>query len=146
MSQLKAYSLIRYLAQTLEWNPTGDWADVRESRIKALVRLLPSGSGIGDVALDLNKTKIGKRIVISFSYHHMTGDGWYDGYTYHTAVITPDFEGIKLRITGRDRNHITYYLYESFYWALKTEYTYDGLVYRSVEEPFIESSTERGAA
>jgi hypothetical protein len=48
----------------------------------------------------------------------MNDGGFYDGWTEHTVVVTPSFRGINLRISGRDRNQIKEYLYETYDYAL----------------------------
>ncbi len=84
-----------------------------------LISYLPSGSGI-DSGISLDKeSSTASRIIFRFEYHHMNDVGYYDGWTAHTAVITPAFDGFNLTITGRDRNQIKGYLYDVFDYALR---------------------------
>ena len=53
----------------------------------------------------------------TFGFHHGR-HGSYDGWTHHTAVVTPSFDGINLRITGVNRNGIKQYLHDLFHFAL----------------------------
>lgn len=79
---------------------------------------LPHGSGIDSgTKIDRDKTTA-TRIVLTFGFHHMDSNGFYCGWTDYTAVITPSFDGIDLRITGRDRNGIKEYLHQTFDYCL----------------------------
>jgi hypothetical protein len=83
--------------------------------------MLPSGSGIDcGTELDRAACKPGK-LVFTFSYHHMNEAGMYDGWTEHTLIVTPSFDGIDLRITGRDRNQVKEYLYDIYHNDLTQE-------------------------
>jgi len=42
-----------------------------------------------------------------------------------TVTVTPAFRGINIRVSGRDRNDIKDYIYESFDMALCTEIEWD---------------------
>jgi hypothetical protein len=91
-----------------------------------LVDLLPSGSGIDSgTKLDLNASHA-EKLVFDIAYHHMNDGGFYDGWTQHRIVVTPSFTGINLRISGRDRNDIKDYLYQTYDYALKQDVTYYG--------------------
>lgn len=97
------------------WN--GKWAE----RIRELSKLLPHGSGIdGDCYVD-HEASHAEKIVIQTQFHHMNDNGFYDGWTDHTIIVTPSFRGINLRISGRDRNQIKEYLYATFNYALSQE-------------------------
>jgi hypothetical protein len=48
-------------------------------------------------------------------------DGYYDGWTDHTVKVYPDWSGVRLNITGRNRNDIKDYLYETWDYALSQE-------------------------
>jgi hypothetical protein len=93
-----------------------------EAYLRALVDWLPSGSGIDSgTKVDSERTHA-ERLVLTFGFHHMNEGGYYCGWTEHTAVITPSFRSVfNLRITGRDRNGIKDYLYQTFDLALSRE-------------------------
>ena len=94
------------------WN--GKWAE----RIRELSKQLPHGSGIdGDCYVDQDASHADK-LVIQTAFHHMDENGFYDGWTQHTVIVTPSFNGINIRITGQNRNDIKDYLYETFDYAL----------------------------
>lgn len=97
-----------------------EWLDKHTQHLTDLItHYLPSGSGF-DSGTKLIKYKPGE---ISFfaPFHHMNENGMYDGWTDHTIIVTPSFDGIDLRITGRDRNDIKDYIHEMFHTALTTE-------------------------
>lgn len=92
-----------------------------EERLEKIMDSAPSGSGI-DNGTKLDETKSGQaKLVFTFGYHHMNEHGFYDGWTDHTAVVTPSFNGFNLKITGRDRNQIKDYLYDVYaHWLRET--------------------------
>ena len=92
-----------------------EWIEKHRERIDGELYNLPSGSGI-DAGMELMEDQCTeKKIVFSFSFHHMNEDGYYDGWTNHKLIITPSFSGLDMRITGPDRNRIKEYLYDLFY-------------------------------
>lgn len=97
-----------------------EWLDRHTDRLHELEKeYLPHGSGIdAQCFVDLAESRP-NRLVIPFDFHHMDENGYYDGWTSHTAVVTPSLANqIDIRITGRDRNQIKDYLHEVFYNAL----------------------------
>ena len=83
---------------------------------------LPSGSGI-DSGVKFNfDVSTPEKLVFTFGYHHMNDGGYYDGWTDHQLIVTPSLQfGFHIRITGRDRNQVKDYLYETFQYALDEE-------------------------
>jgi len=83
---------------------------------------MPSGSGIDSgTTLDFDKSS-GSKLVFSTSYHHMTEDGMYDGWTEHVVTVKPSLMfGFDLAISGRDRNDIKEYLHEVYHDTLMTD-------------------------
>jgi hypothetical protein len=96
--------------------------DAQHEMIEDLQKLLPSGSGIDSgCKIDLVKSTKNK-IKIDFGFHHMNESGTYDGWTDHTLTIEPCLSfGFSLKITGRNRNQIKDYLYETFDYVLNQE-------------------------
>ena len=81
-------------------------------------KYLPHGSGIDHgckIDLELSNEK---RIVITFGYHFMDENGYYDGWIDYKLIIKPSFQGIDMKITGRDKNWIKEYLYSTFNYCL----------------------------
>ena len=100
----------------------GEWARKHEETISKLVHEhMPSGSGFDcGTQMDCEQSHA-EKLVLTTSFHHMNSDGYYDGWTEHTIVVTPSFSGFNLRISGRDRNDIKDYIHDVFSHALKTE-------------------------
>ena len=75
----------------------------------------PSGSGIDcGTKIELADCTENK-LVFLCQFHHMNDNGFYDGWTEHKVIITPDLaSGFNIRITGRDRNQIKEYLYDVY--------------------------------
>ncbi len=87
-------------------------------RIELLVReWLPSGSG-WDTGTKFDGGTSDK-LIFTGSFHHMNESGMYDGWTDHTVTVTPAFDGINIKISGRDRNQIKDYLADLFLNALE---------------------------
>jgi|ERR1700688_773043 len=100
----------------------GEWAAKHEETISKLVHEhMPNGSGFDcGTQMDCEQSH-GEKLVFTTSFHHMNSDGYYDGWTEHTIVVTPSFSGFNLRISGRDRNDIKDYIHDVFSQTLKTE-------------------------
>lgn len=136
--------LYQAIASTLAWarnaeeRGNAEWGPKARARLQWLVDQLPSGSGI-DIgpSLDEEASDPDRKLVFTFSYHHMNGHGCYDGWTDHTLIVRPSLQdGIDLRITGKDRNQIKEYLHEVFHHALT----------RMVSRYGVTESTEKDAA
>lgn len=105
-----------------------EWYNRHSDTIKMLVGLLPSGSGIDHgTHIDLEASHSDK-LTFQADYHHMNDGGFYDGWTEHSIIVTPSFRGINLRISGRNRNDIKDYLYETYEYALQQDVSYHLLV------------------
>lgn len=96
-----------------------EWRDRWERRIQSLVRdHMPSGSGIDTgTTIDLDRSSA-EALRFTFSFHHMNENGYYDGWTDHVLIVRPDWSGVALKITGRDRNDTKGYLYQTYDYAL----------------------------
>jgi hypothetical protein len=55
----------------------------------------------------------------------MNDAGYYDGWTEHTVVVTPSFNGLNLRISGSNRNQFKDYAYDCFDQALSQDISYE---------------------
>ena len=94
-----------------------EWLATHAGHIEELVdKYLPHGSGFDSgTTFDFVASKP-NRLVFFTSYHHMNDGGYYDGWTYHNVVVTPDLvSGFDLRVTGRDKRDIKDYIGEFFY-------------------------------
>lgn len=94
---------------------------------------LPHGSGIdsGVTIIDANCSE--NQLTFATSYHHMNEDGYYDGWTEHIIRVYPAFNGIRMTISGRNRNDIKEYLHDVFYTALTAEINEDKLAHQITE-------------
>lgn len=99
------------------------WRDRWTDRIEHIERdILPSGSGIDcGSKVDVDESD-SRKIFIDLSFHHMDENGYYDGWTEHRITVSPSFDGIELKISGRDRNQIKDYLHDVYYHALTDVY------------------------
>lgn len=104
-----------------------DYRQPHEDLLQELLELLPHGSGI-DTGIKLNEYETKKdKIYFDLSFHHMDENGYYDGWTDHNLIITPSLsDGYNIRITGRNRNNIKEYLYDTlleyFYYDSTVNY------------------------
>lgn len=90
------------------------WESKHEDRINKLLEPLPSGSGI-DSGTQFNwEDSTPQKLIFTLGFHHMNKNGYYDGWTEHKLIVTPNFGGYDLKITGRDRNQIKDYLCSLF--------------------------------
>lgn len=95
-----------------------NWRDVIK-RIDS--NWLPHGSGF-DSGSNVNiGESTARRAVIDTSFHHMDEYGAYDGWTNHRVIVTPEFSGFSVRVTGRDRNGIKDYIADVFNAALSAD-------------------------
>jgi len=114
--------LYQHIARRLEaiQSCNDEWIDKHEQAIESLViGYMPHGSGIDNgTFIDIvNSTP--NKLIFTFGYHHMNENGYYDGWTEHKLIVTPSFAfGIDIRITGRNRNDIKDYLYQTFEYAI----------------------------
>jgi len=117
----KIYRHIQARKNCIE-NKVEFWQNEHENTLAKIEQnFLPHGSGIDSgCKIDLLKSNENK-IVISFDFHHMNESGFYDGYTSHNLIVKPGFDGLNLHITGKNRNYIKDYLYETFDFCLNEE-------------------------
>ena len=114
-----------------------EWLDRWNERIEQLVQMLPHGSGIDSgTKIDLDKSHADK-LVLYTAFHHMNNGGFYDGWTEHTVTVTPGFRSLNLRISGRDRNQIKDYLYETYNYALTRAVVWDETAGRYRDADFV---------
>lgn len=92
-----------------------EWRDKWENNINEICKNLPSGSGIdAGMQIQLSASSPDK-IVFFFSFHHLNENGYYTGWTDHLLIITPNLMfGFDMKITGRNKNQIKDYLYDTF--------------------------------
>lgn len=100
-----------------------DFAAIHEDTINTLVnKYMPSGSGIDTgTKIDLDRSN-GNKLVFTFSYHFMDENGYYDGWQDYTLIVTASLAfGFDMRITGKNRDDIKDYFYQTFEYPLNME-------------------------
>jgi len=113
-------TLIQEIAKNCQWHKTvnDNFIDECEDNIEKLQNFLPSGSGIDSgCKIDIENSG-NKKVIITFSFHHLNENGYYDGWTDHKLTAIPTFNGIELKISGKDKNQVKDYLYELFDYIL----------------------------
>ena len=129
MEKKKVYQEIASLIIAIDnCNQAGnfEWMEKHESRIEEIAKnYLPSGSGFDSGSTVNIGDSTGNRIVIDSSYHHMNENGYYDGWTDMTIIVTPSLAfgfDIKIKAPGipkkyrMDRD----YFHECFSTSLDT--------------------------
>ena len=119
--------------ENCEKSENWEWRDRHAEDLIRIVREGPSGSG-WDCGTSFDKDRSSRNKLVFFgSYHHMDEMGGYDGWTEHQIIVTPSlFDGIDIKITGRNRNDIKEYLHDLFYWWLKSEVDASGHAVKEV--------------
>jgi hypothetical protein len=92
-----------------------EWKEKHQDSIESMLENLPHGSGLdAGVKFDWDNSSP-EKLIFTTSFHHMDDHGVYDGWTDHKVIVTPSFYfGIRVNITGRDRNEIKEYLADLF--------------------------------
>jgi hypothetical protein len=101
---------------------------------------MPSGSGFDrgtDIDLAVSHSE---KLVFTTSFHHMDENGSYDGWTDHIVTVTPSFNGINLRVSGRNKNDIKEYIADTFHTALTAVFT----PYHEIPEDFAKRIKAQG--
>lgn len=109
-------TLIYQIARNCEWLKTVNeqYKNQCLDNIEKLEKRLPCGSGIDSgCKIDADNSGINK-VIITFGYHFMNENGYYDGWTDYKLIITPAFLGINMKIAGKNRQGIKDYLYDLF--------------------------------
>lgn len=97
--------------------------DMHADKIESLCKqYLPHGSGFDSgCTMDMEASKP-NRLIFSADFHHMNDNGYYDGWSTHQVILTPDLAfGFTMRITGRDRRQIKDYIAGTFHSVLSQQ-------------------------
>ena len=89
-----------------------EWEERWNARIDAIMESAPSGSGF-DMGTQLGDGASPTRLVFATSFHHMK-HGMYDGWTEHLVKVTPTFEGLDIKVSGRNRDGIKEFIIDTF--------------------------------
>lgn len=100
------------------------WQEMRdkwEFLLCSMESTLPSGSGFDNgTKIARNESEHGK-VVLHTSFHHMDENGGYDEWTEHRITVKPVFGGIRIIVSGQNKNDIKEYIRETFHNCLETE-------------------------
>jgi hypothetical protein len=120
MKKIRVTEIARALG--LRTSSNADYQELAESRIEDLMKTAPSGSGFdAGTKFDYEKSFLNK-LVFTTSFHHLSDNGYYTGWTDHMITVTPDFRsGFDLKVSGRDRNNIKEYIADTFHTWLSEE-------------------------
>ena len=115
MTNAKALSRAIVSGRNAESSGNTEWAEKWRKRVSDIMDGAPSGSGFD------NGTQLGdahkltdRRLTFATSFHHMTDGGFYDGWTDHLITIEATFDGVGVKVSGRNRNDIKDYIAEIF--------------------------------
>ena len=93
-----------------------EWEVNHHERVEYLVNeYMPSGGGFdAGTSLNFDFSKP-DRLVFDTSFHHMTQNGFYDGWTTHQVVVTPSLAfGMDVAVKGVNKNEIKEYIGDVF--------------------------------
>lgn len=96
-----------------------EWQEKHEKTLEKLLSQLPSGAGFdqGTRLLDVSDT----RLILQTAFHHMNENGHYVGWTDHKVTVIPTFQGLDIRVGGRNKNDVKDYIAEVFHDTLSQE-------------------------
>lgn len=122
LADMKLFRILGSRARNLSsaWPHQNEAVRARfEEEMEILLKeFMPSGSGFDmGTEIDIDRSN-GRKMVFKTGFHHMDSNGSYDGWTYHNVIVTAEFDGLDIQVTGRDRNNIKEYVGETFYSAL----------------------------
>ena len=93
-----------------------EWENKHANNLEEMVKnYLPYGSGFDNgTKFNWDESKDNK-LVFDTAFHHMNEGGYYDGWTEHKVIITPDLmNDFNVEITGNNRNQIKEYIHSCF--------------------------------
>lgn len=103
-------------------NCTDEWYEKHSQAIDDLCKLLPSGSGF-DHGTQIDPVSTSTRVVLATAFHHMDDNGFYCGWSDHTVIVTPAFDGFDIRVTGRNVRDIKDFIADTFRHAVGEQTT-----------------------
>lgn len=113
-------TLISEIASKCNWDKTvnDDYRWKCDLALSILQNELPSGSGIDcGCKIDVSKSSI-RKVIITFDYHFLNENGFYDGWESYKLTVIPTLIGFGLKITGKNKNMIKDYFYDTFDYEL----------------------------
>ena len=110
---MKVYQKLYYAL-----NRTSPDYDTAENIAK---KYLPSGSGFDHGCSVIVEPLWKNRIVIKAEFHALDDNGYYRGWYTYKIIVHPSFNGIALKIYGKDYNGLREYVGDCMYNALDME-------------------------
>lgn len=99
-----------------------EWQEKHHQQILDLVEQhFPRGSGFDSGTEFDFEQSTNNKLVFHTSFHHMDDNGFYTKWTDHKIIVTPDFMGVNLKVTGKNYNWIKEYIEGVFHYSLNTE-------------------------
>jgi len=117
-----AYNFYQRIAQTFNAynncikSENKEWENKHANNLEEMVKnYLPRGSGFNSgTKFNWDESKDNK-LVFNTAFYHMNEGGYYDGWTEHKIIITPDLmNDFNVKITGKNRNQIKEYIHSCF--------------------------------
>jgi len=122
MKVYQAIAIALQAMQNCEASGNREWRGRHLDRIRALCeRYMPHGAGLDaeESGHLVRHDSTPNKLIFNASYHHMSDNGMYDGWSEYRVVVTPDLAaGFNLRVVGKDRNGTKEYLADTFHDAL----------------------------
>ena len=119
MQQIESHKVRRLyqrIANLVHWHPPSEHFQAQKlDELSRMEDLLPSGSGF-DAGCKIQTNSVPpNRVLITFEYHHMSGIGYYIGWTQHEVLISPNLHHdyhIDIIGTGYEDLDDCYYEFE----------------------------------
>lgn len=121
MTNAEALSRAVVSGRNAEASDNAEWAEKWAERVVDIMEGAPSGSGFdsGTQLGDAHKQS-DRRLTFATSFHHMNEAG-YNGWTDHLVTAEMTFNGLDVKVSGRNRNDIKDYIAELFcFWLSET--------------------------
>lgn len=91
-----------------------DWFNNHDFTLYQIERnYLPHGSGINS-GCTIEREFKKDCVILHVPYHNMDENGYYCGWSDFKIVCKPEFDGISLKIIGKDKYFVKDYLYDLF--------------------------------
>ena len=140
-----AKPLAVYCAQIVRIFHNGEpkFTDIWNPVLEHINSKLPGGSGFNSGSTFEIDSSSPDRLVFNTAFHHMNDVGYYDGWTGHNVIVTPTFDGIEIRVTGKNKNDIKTLIGEMFHDVL-SEYVKTAFDRETQEMRLIPASYDYG--
>jgi hypothetical protein len=124
MTVAQALSQALVARKNCERSGNSTWYEKWGDRIQKIMDCAPSGAGFDDGTRLVEDRCTDRCLVFETAFHHMDEGGVYDGWTEHRVTAHSTFQGLDVRVGGRDRNQIKEYIGDLFYEWLTEPWEY----------------------